>query len=106
MIVSGTAVVVGVNGTIAFAGVAYMALTQSISATHEAEKTLVKDSNGNDCSVVCVNEGYKATIHLIPADTGVANSVANAVAQAVAPHLTARVTLADFPLPWLNNGTW
>jgi len=107
MLVSGTAVVTGVTGTIVFAGLAtYLSLTQSIAATHEAEKTLVKDANGNDTTVVCVNEGYKATIHLIPADTSGANSVATAVAQAVAPPLASQVTLANFPLPWLNGNTW
>ena len=107
MLVSGTAVVVGVSGTIVFTGVAiYTSLTQSISATHEAEKALVKDADGNDTTVVCCNEGYKLTIHLIPADTTVANSVANAVTQAVAPPLASRVTLAGFPLPFLNAADW
>ena len=107
MLVSGTAVVTGTNGTIVFSGVAtYTSLTQSISATHEAEKALVKDADGNDTTVVCCNEGYKATIHLVPADNTVANSVANAVAQAVAPPLASRVTLAGFVLPWLNGDTW
>jgi len=107
MLVSGTAVVTGVTGTIVFSGVAtYTSLTQSISATHEAEKALVKDADGNDTTVVCCNEGYKLTIHLIPADTAVSNSVANAVAQAVAPPLCSRVTLAGFPLPFLNAADW
>jgi len=105
--VSGTAVITGVNGTIVWSGIAtYTSLTQSIAATHEAEKTLVKDADGNDTTVICVNEGFKATIHLIPADTTNANSVANAINQALVPHLAANVTLAGFSLPWLNSSTW
>jgi hypothetical protein len=107
MLVSGTAVVTGTNGTIVFTGLAtYTSLTQSISATHEAEKALVKDANGNDTTVVCCNEGYKITIHLVPADNTVANKVANAVDQAIAPPLCARVTLSGFVLPWLNDTKW
>jgi len=107
MLVSGTAVVTGTNGTIVFTGIAtYTSLTQSISATHEAEKALVKDQDGNDTTVVCCNEGYKITIQLVPADNTVANAVANAVDQAIAPPLCARVTLAGFVLPFLNDTKW
>ena len=107
MLVSGTAVVTGVTGTIVFSGVAtYTSLTQSISATHEAEKALVKDADGNDTTVVCCNEGYKLTIHLIPADNTETNTIAKAVLQAINPPLCARVTLAGFPLPFLNAADW
>jgi len=120
MLVSGTAVIAGYAAAGATVGstlresitydlpnpvLAYTSLTQSISASHDAEKVYCKDRDGNDTTVICCNEGYKITIHIIPADT-VANSIGSAIAQCRPPRLASGVTLANFVIPWINGSSW